>query len=355
VNALVVGGGAVGSFLAWALATGGAPTTLVSRRHPGPASESRIDVVARDGSRRSADVRVTDAVDQVPHPDVIVLAVKAYDVEAAVRSIGRWPSATVVTVQNGIGSEEAVLGARPASALIAASLTASVELGPDGAVRWLRRGGIGLARVTGAPGVSADTLAGVFGRSGLRTRTHPDWRAMKWSKLLANLVGNASSALLDLPPAAVYAEAGLFELERRQLNEALGVIQALGLKPVNLPGANVRGLVLALRLPAIVGRPILRRVVAAGRGGKDPSLRLGLAAEAARTEMHWLNGAVAREAAGLGLEAPVNAALADLLERASRDGDLRTQLKANPTRLMDAVSAHAAGGDTSGTTRPVTR
>lgn len=346
MNAVVVGGGAVGSFLAWALAAGGLPTTLVSRRHPSGTPTTRIEVIAPDGSRRSAEVTITDTVAQAAMPDLVVLAVKAYDVDRAVRSIGRWPSATVVSVQNGIGSEEVVLAARPASALIAASLTASVELVPDGGVRWRARGGIGLARVTGAPGVTTDTLAEAFARAGLRARTYRDWRSMKWSKLLANLVGNATSALLDMPPAVVYADPGLFDLERRQLGETLAVMRALRLKTVDLPGASVRALAFGLRMPPVVARPILRRVVGRARGGKEPSLRLGLAASATRSEIRWLNGAVARVAADHGLVAPVNAALAELLERAPSDPELQAALRASPDRLIEAVANHAEGRGT---------
>jgi hypothetical protein len=71
---------------------------------------------------------------------------------------------------------------------------------------------------------------------GLRARRLEDAASMRWSKLLANLLGNATSAILDMDPGDVYRDRGLFDVERRQLREALAVMRALGLRPLALPG-----------------------------------------------------------------------------------------------------------------------
>ena len=74
---------------------------------------------------------------------------------------------------------------------------------------------------------------------------------MKWSKLIANLAGNATSAIVGLTPAVIYEDSGCYAIERRQLREAFAVIRrSLGLRAVALPGGDVRLLHLATRLPA---------------------------------------------------------------------------------------------------------
>ena len=123
---------------------------------------------------------------------------------------------------------------------------------------------------------------------------------MKWSKLVANLVGNATSAIVGRPPAEVYADPLGYEVERLQVREAIAVIRRSGLRVVALPGADVRLLDLATRLPAAIARPILSRVVGGARGGKAPSLLLTAQSGAERSEVEWLNGAVARAATDLG-------------------------------------------------------
>ena len=58
---------------------------------------------------------------------------------------------------------------------------------------------------------------------------------MKWSKLLTNLVANASSAILAMTPDEIFSDPQLFKVEARQLKEALVVMGALGVPAVDLP------------------------------------------------------------------------------------------------------------------------
>jgi 2-dehydropantoate 2-reductase len=342
VTIVVVGGGAVGSFLANVLAASGASVTLVRRRARADAGRQPVGNQG-DGRPRGALIVVPRLDQSGDEPDLVVVAVKAFDVASAVTDLPDWPSATLLTVQNGIGSEEVVHAGRPNNPVVAGSLTASVELAPEGEVRRRRRGGIGLARVAGQ-GLAIRDLVTSFNAGGLSARAYPNWRAMKWSKLIANLVGNATSALVDMPVGDVYAYPGLFEIERTQLREAFEVVRALGLKPVSLPGADVPRLELGLALPAPVGRTILGLVVGGGRGGKDPSLRIALSAKSPRTEIAWLNGAVVEHGRGAHVDTPVNRALTDLVERVSIDEELRERLRGRPDRLVDAVDEYRSVG-----------
>jgi 2-dehydropantoate 2-reductase len=184
-----------------------------------------------------------------------------------------------------------------------------------------------------------DELVGAFGAAGLPARRFGDARAMKWSKLVANLVGNALSALADRDPGEVYADPALFDLERRQLLEALDVMRAQGIAVVALPGANVPLLALGVRLPTWLSRRILSRVVGGARGGKSPSLRLHLRGGApGPSEVAWLNGAVARAGSLLGVATPVNDALAALVDAATVDPELAATLAAEPARIADFVA-----------------
>ncbi|HET7028312.1 MAG TPA: 2-dehydropantoate 2-reductase N-terminal domain-containing protein, partial [Candidatus Limnocylindrales bacterium] len=297
MRVVVVGRGAVGSFLGATLALGGEEVVLAGRGDWPIEPPARLAIVERDGTVRETTVRTIGAASlgTLGEPDLVILAVRQPSLPDGLRSIEGWPATATLTVQNGIGAEELVGAARPLAPLVAASLTASVALDGEGRVRRLRAGGIALAGVGGVARTLAAPLAGRFDRGGLRAVVVDDPAAMKWSKLIANLVGNATSAILDIDPGAVYADPRLFAIERRQLAEAVAVVDAMGLRLVALPGADVRLLALALRLPRSVGRPILQRVVARGRGGKSPSLRQHLADDdvAQPSEVAWLNGAVA--------------------------------------------------------------
>jgi 2-dehydropantoate 2-reductase len=186
----------------------------------------------------------------------------------------------------------------------------------------------------------ADLLR-AFTAAGLRNGRIDDAAAMKWSKLLANLVGNASSAIVDVSPAELYADPAVFAMERRQLLEAIAVMRRLGLSHVALPGADARLLVLGFRLPAVLARPILQRVVSGARGGKDPSLRVHARSGVGPSEVDWLNGAVASAAEGLGGVAPINTALTKVLHEVLADPARREWFRARPDRLVEAVATRS--------------
>ena len=151
--------------------------------------------------------------------------------------------------------------------------------------------------------------------------------------------GVSMRAIVDVSPADVYGDPGLYRIERRQLLEAFGVMRLNALEPVSLPGVDVRLLRLGLRLPDPLVRPIIRRAVAGARGRKDPSLRLHAGSGSGPTEVAWLNGAVAEEAARHGRAAPVNRRLAELVASVVADPERQNWFRGRPDRLVEAVGA----------------
>lgn len=340
MHVLVVGAGAVGSYLGWAVAAGGGRTTLVRRSFAVEAgATSPLRLVHPDGTESRVEVGVVRSVEQAIAlvPDLVVLAVRQYDLEDALASLAALPDVPVLTAQNGVGAEEAATEARPGAALLAASVTASVDRDPEGTVNLLRRGGVGLAAVRGeGAGALVDDLATTLRAAGVEVAVHADAAAMKWSKVVANLVANATSGILDMDPAAIYADPDLFELERDQLREALAVMRARGLRPVSLPATPVPLLAFAVTLPAVLGRTALGLVVGSARGGKDPSLR-GAIQGGPPTEAGWLNGAVVRAGASLAVSTPVNEALARIADEAAANPDRRAWFRQRPDRLLEAL------------------
>ncbi len=343
----VIGAGAVGSLVAGVLASAGHEVTLAGREERDEQGPGILDLRGPDRAVRHVPVTrlaVTShgLPDVVAGLDVAVLAVKQFDVPATLDLVASRPELPLVTVQNGIGAEDAVLARRPGGPLVAASLTAATELGLDGEAHWLIRGGIGLSPAVPGAADTARNLANAFRAGGLPARLVADAAAMKWSKLLANLIGNATSALLDMDVADIYEDPRLFDVERRQEHEALAVMRALHLRPVSLPGAAVPYLARAFRLPSLVGRLTLQRIVGGARGGKMPSLWVAFRAGREETEVEWLNGAVASAAERTGTAAPVNATLCRLVQEALANPDRRDWFRRSPERLLAALSGRDA-------------
>jgi len=328
----------VGTLLGSLLGSAGHEITLV--RIFEPDSTRPVDLVRPDGSRTRIPVRRVTRTEDAPAPDLILCAVKMPNLRDALEPTLRWPNVPTLTVENGVGAEEIARASRPDAPILSASLTAPVLLAGEDDCHWLGRGGIGLADMTPNAEPHRAATAAAFARAGVRTRHLPDYRSMKWSKLLTNLVANATGAILDMDADCIYADPRLFDVERRQALETLAVMDALGLRPVPLPGAAVPWLAFAYRRPAALARPILARIVGGARAGKSPSLRIHVTTAppeepaAEPTEVRWMNGAVAAAGTSVGVPTPVNARLTTLVEEVAADPGRRHWFAGHPDRLL---------------------
>ena len=339
MRVLIVGAGAIGSLVGHGLARAGHDVTLVGRQPFVAAVRARgLGLEDGGGVTRVMDVRaVTSALDVANEPfDLVLLTVKAYDTAEAAAQVEPLArrGVPILVLQNGVGGEEAVAEVLGKATILSAVITLSVEALEPGLVRLATtRGGIGLAPT--APGQSVAELGQVFREAGFRTAVYRDHQAMKWAKLLLNMIANASPAILDMFPDEVFADSRLFALEQAAFCEAVAVMRALGLRPVSLPGYPVPLFAWAIcSLPVWLLRPILRKVIVRGRGGKMPSLHIDLSRGKGKSEVEYLNGAVVRYAQELGVDAPVNRALHAVLMGIVKGEIPWEEYRGQPERLL---------------------
>ncbi|MBM4424267.1 MAG: 2-dehydropantoate 2-reductase [Chloroflexi bacterium] len=317
MNFLIYGSGAIGSYIGGTLALAGHNAIFLDR--PAPAAilrERGITLRHGNDTRTARDLRIiTSAAEALAQPDLdcAILAVKSFDTDsviADIRATGLTPP-PILCLQNGVDNEPKLREAFGADrALDGTVLTAIGILGPGNIIVERNRG---LGVWGGHP--LSERLVSAFGSAGVVAKLYPNAEAMKWSKLITNLMANATAAICDISTEAVYAHTGLYEIEVRMMREAIALMDAKRLPVVGLPRTPTRELNFALRwLPPRLYQPIIQRMVGRGRGDKKPSFHQDLAAGKPRTEVGFLNGAVARHAEAMGLTAPVNRALTEILE-----------------------------------------
>lgn len=343
---LIVGAGAIGSLVGNRLARAGHDVTLVGRPGYVDAVRERGLGLEEAGQRiyvkdDGQDVRAVTHVAQVAaeHFDLIVFTMKAYDTTEAAAQV--WPLAQqgvpILVMQNGVGGEESVAGVLSEATIFSAVITMVVEVIEPGLVRLsTTQGGIGLAPTD--PRHSANWLTEAFQEAGFKVAVYPHHRAMKWSKLLLNILGNASSAILGMSLDLIFAHRRLFILERTAFCEARAVMRAVGLRPVSLPGYPVPLLAWGTcSLPGWLLQPIFKRTIVRGRGGKMPSLYLDVIRRRQSSEVEFLNGAVVKQARELGMEVPVNEALYSTLMGIVRGDVPWEKQRGQPERLLAAA------------------
>lgn len=346
---LIYGAGAVGRYLGGMLEQAGHEVTLIVR----PEAAALIQAEGLS-IHTSAGVVVTRPqivtslrqamLNSLSH-DAMLLTMKTYSVSQAVdEMIAFCPlPPPLIALQNGVGIEEQLHQQFPQTPVIAGSVTTPVSLKSENIVVVEKSGrGLGLAATTASESVRP--WAKLFHQAGLKTVMVKNYQSLKWSKLLLNIIGNASSAILNRHPGVVYQSQAMFNLEIAALKEALQVMARLKLTVVNLPGAPAWWLAYGVKnLPPSLLKPVMTHLVLRGRGEKMPSFSLDLTAGKNQNEVLYHNGAIAKAGRELGIPTPVNTAFTDILLKLTRRELDWQSYSGNVKQLVADVQAYAPG------------
>jgi 2-dehydropantoate 2-reductase len=339
---LVFGAGAIGTYIGGSLAHAGHRVVFVERLEVAETlRQSGIRIQQSNIGARPSTITLPPGTcefsgslpEALAHDpfDVSLFALKSFDTASFLASLPPATLPPVVCFSNGVDNEPALTAVFGTENVIAGSVTTAVARRAAGDVSVERLRGIGIA----GDNPLAARLAAAMNGAGLKARLYPDAAGMKWSKMFTNLLANASSAILNLPPEQVFAHPGLYRLEIEQLREALRVIRTAGIHTVNLPETPVKALAFAARyLPLSLSRPFLKKAVGGGRGGKMPSFHIDLYSARGQSEVDYLNGAVVRCGEQLGVPTPVNRLLTDTLLALTR-GEVPLETYAqHPEKLL---------------------
>jgi len=292
VRVCVIGAGAIGSLFAAHLAKVADVFVLTRRKeHARELNDRGLQV----SGRHDFTARVTAAADpnELPEFDVGIIATKANGVEDAAASLaGRFPAATIMTVQNGLGAEEIVHrhGEWP---LISAVTFMSGTKHSDTHVEYILDTPTWLGPYGATPFERVEELARHLVESGLEAEALPDLRPAQWSKLIFNATVNGVAALTGLPHDAHFAAEGA----ESDLGHLVHALMDEGKRAAAAEGVVLRD------------DPWEMNVLATRRGSAHyPSMLEDV--EARRpTEVELINGALVREAERHGVDAPLQNAV----------------------------------------------
>jgi 2-dehydropantoate 2-reductase len=288
----VAGAGAIGSLFAGHLARV-ADVSVLTRR------PEHADLLNANGLRVSGrsdfTVRLAAATDpdDLPEPELLILACKGTDLEPLARRLtGRFPAATVMTVQNGLGAEE-IVGAHGDWPLLSSVTFMSGTRHADDHVEYVLDTATWIGPYRGSSGDAARTVAELIVSSGLKAEAFDDLRPAQWSKLIFNATVNAVAALTGLPHDFHFAQteevSDLGHLVRGLVDEGKAVASAVGVQ--------------------LWEDPWEMNVLATQRGHRHfPSMLEDVEAHRP-TEVEQITGALVREARRHAVPVPLHTAL----------------------------------------------
>ena len=300
MKVLIFGAGGVGSVVGAFLARTGHDVTLLGRSwHLDVIEKQGLIVTGIWGDYRVKAFDLYRNVEEIrakqPSFDLIILTVKSYDTENAVRELLPFmqENTTLLSLQNGLGNVETILanGVKPENYL-AGRVIFGVETEPGKAKVTVNADDILIGALPGVtPKANVYSLVQSFNNAKLPARGVTDILTHIWAKVIYNCALNAICSLREMPYGKILES----EETRRMMDDVIRECYAVGLKKgVMLDPPDAEGFI----------EKMVQRLIPS-TAAHFPSMLQDLKREK-RTDIDALNGAIVRYAKELGISAPAN-------------------------------------------------
>lgn len=241
-----------------------------------------------------APVRAVLDAAELPACDFGIVATKALATSAVVAAASAaLADAAVVSVQNGLGNEEAIAAVVPR--VIRGSIVTAGHVTEPGVVRYDGPGDSWFGPFEPAPATLEEVsqLADLLTQGGLRTLALEDARGPQWTKVVFNAATSPLSALTGLSVGQVCTHAELRPQVDALIAEALTVCDSAGITLLRDPAHSVEEAIAEAfwHKPSMLQDVVGRRV----------------------TEVDVLNGGIVSEGRRQGVPTPLHASMVALV------------------------------------------
>ncbi|MFH2137236.1 MAG: 2-dehydropantoate 2-reductase [Candidatus Omnitrophota bacterium] len=242
-------------------------------------------------------VNCTNRVEDIKACDLVIIAVKSYDTEAAVKSIEPLldTSTNVLTLQNGLGNIETISEIVGRDRVFGGVTSLAATLTGQGEVYYAGKGETVVGRMDKKLTVSMRSIREVFNKAGFLTRLSKDINSLIWSKLIINVGINAQTAIIRLYNGNLVEFPGTREILSMAVSEAVRVAKKK-------------------RIKLVYDDPIQKVESVCRSTSKNVSSMLQDVLNKKKTEIDYINGAIVRQAKNYGLMTPANEMLTNLVK-----------------------------------------
>ncbi len=295
---VIVGAGAMGSLFGAFLTEAGNDVTLVDiwRDHIEAIKTNGLRVSGISGER-VVKVKATTNHSEVGVADLIILFVKSYDTETAVKnSLKMFSKRTVIlTCQNGIGNAEKIGEIVGVKHVICGSTLQGATLIKPGEIFHAGSGPTYIGELDGKLTQRIRKIANILNNAKIETKISQNIKGVIWGKVLLNAAINPFGALTRLRNGELLEVPGLPDLMIQALREGKAVSDALGIK---LEIENPEKALIELCKATAKNKNSMLQDIERGR----------------RTEIDVINGAIVAFGKKVGVETPVNELLTTLIK-----------------------------------------
>ena len=293
---MVVGAGSVGGFFGAHLAKNNPNVSFLLRPRT-------LEAVKRNGltiksAKGNFTVHPPAASDprELATPDLIILAVKAYDLDEVMTQLE--PVLTdrtvILTLQNGIDTEDRIIARLHRDCVVGGVAFIYSKIVEPGVIEHYKRGGVAIGELMGHKSERLSQIAEIFKQAGISCQLSEDIRKSKWEKMCWNCVFNPLTVVIDDKVAKALDHPEMAGVIRQIVGEVAAVSAA-----VKVPLAP----------------DMAEKVVKWTQELRDIHTSMYDDWKAKRpTEIDYLNGYIVRVGRELGIPTPVNEALTAMVK-----------------------------------------
>lgn len=306
----IVGPGAIGCLFAGFLARANEEVWLLDK-NPQRAGRLKEEGIKIEGlSNISVKMNATINPDEIGQTDLIIICVKSYDTEQAIRSVKQLvgEKTAVMTLQNGIGNTQIIGEIVGRDRVIGGVTNHGATLLGWGHIRHAGKGETIIGKTDGKASGQLEDISAILNKAGFETKISKDIDAVIWSKLIINVGINALTALTRLNNGRLIEYEGTKDIMRLAVFEAVKIAKVKGIK-------------------LIYDDPIEKTESVCKATAGNVSSMLQDVLNKKRTEIDFINGAVVKWGQNLNVPTPVNYTLTNLIKTVEASYELQVVKK----------------------------
>ena len=258
---------------------------------------------------KTYSVNVIASLDDIDHPDIIVLTVKNYDIEAAAKMLRQQlgdEEPILVSLQNGIENQRII--PRYFSRSLFGVVCYNAWREGSSVVKFVKPGHVVIGALTDGRTSDLQSVASVLSL-GLRCDITDCLQDAVHCKLAINLI-NGLMALVGFRKRSIESEKILVHMTTRLLAEGVEVVQTAGFKEQDLGSMpSWKDIELAVDMPESPENPLYDFII--NRVGPT-SMTQDVYSGKPNTELESLNGYMLELARRVGVSTPINQAIYEI-------------------------------------------
>ncbi|WP_119421177.1 ketopantoate reductase family protein [Desertibaculum subflavum] len=231
----VMGAGAVGCYFGAFLQRAGYQVSFVGRgAHLSAMRERGLTLTGPRGDIALEPVEASDDPRAVAPADIVLLAVKLYDAEAAAEALRPMlkPEGICISLLNGVDGPERIAPILGPARVMGGAAFVSAVIAEPGVVRYTSAmSSIEFGPYQGAPSPLAEAFVEAATKSGFAARLG-DMRGLLWHKFVGLATNAALTSIIRLPAGHLYSDADIRSVSQGMMREVMAVAAAAG---VSLP------------------------------------------------------------------------------------------------------------------------